>query len=308
MDNWTVENYIESSINQGTIEEAYYYISMAIQNYRTVKVEPAGKCYLEGENSFFYNQMQLYYCTNLHSFCLLCLKNYIMDNFINYRLRIDYYCPFCENCTFYSHGNKLGFLRLVLGDFNAFISQATNSIIPVPLAVNFIEPKMNPELIELDPAREEYLSVTNNFYSTVKFKQVIKISKINNPVLEQKFNYKKNEFFANGFLCIQEVWHGTKLFETYKKIINNGFLVGGVDVKVNNGSAFGVGINTSLDASVCVPYCGSSKHILLCEAVTGQETNNPDEKDVRFNSFRGKNVLVLYSASQVIPRFLVNFK
>jgi len=192
---------------------------------------------------------------------------------------------------------------------NSYTPQPTNAMIPI-----FKNPMLPPnqnynlEPIELSPYSEEYKSVAENFYRSVKNKQIVKIAKITNFFLEQRFNQIKDFFFANGLLCKQEAWHGTKNFETYKKIINEGFLIGGVNVNSKNGNAFGNGVNTSLDASVCIQYCEKSEHILLCEVVTGREVNNFNNIDQNSNSFRGNNVLVLFNPSQVIPRFLVKFK
>ena len=95
--------------------------------------------------------------------------------------------------------------------------------------------------------------------------------------------------------------------DVYTKICNEGFMIGGTDVKVNNGTVFGRGVNASTEAQVCINYTGKTNHLLFCSGVIGNSTENQNQTK-GFDSFRGPNVIVFFNSAQVIPRYLVEFK
>lgn len=326
MENGTIENLLEWSINFGDLNQVRMYLTSAMQNNVKVKVEPAGKCALEGDE-VLYKQSDLYFCQKFHTFCLPCLRNLFLENFLCHGSTIEYYCPLCVTLPLYTSEYKSTFIDTFFGDV------VNNYGAPSPIMLennyeqvyydqnyymqaNYEQPyygeykyevPKSADYILVDQYSQEFNEVTQNFYQTIKNVKVKNIYRVINSFLEDRFQSKKQEFFSLGLFCIVNVWHGTDNIETYKKICTNGFLIGGMNVKAKNGSAFGNGINTSLDASVCINYCRKSNHILLSEAVTGNETNDVNEKNPRFNTYRGNNVIIFFDSSQLMPRFLVEF-
>lgn len=183
------------------------------------------------------------------------------------------------------------------------------------LSKSFYQPELKPVQIplqrqanfdNLDLNSEEAKGIINNFATTVKKFNVKKIMKVSNPGLEEIFKAKENDLFDKNFYGKEDVWHGTKTMDIYKKICNEGFLIGGTDVKVANGTVFGRGVNASKEAQVCINYTGKTYHILFCSGVTGNSTENQNDTQ-GFDSFRGPNVIVFFDSAQVIPRYLIEF-
>ena len=107
----------------------------------------------------------------------------------------------------------------------------------------------------------------------------------------------------------QLVYHGTQL-SNFESILRYGLLVPNrrhpknpeVPVTtVKHGQIYGMGIYSSLEASLSVSYLSSTNTLLACAAVPQRN------KRGKMSNLHG-NILVLTKESRIIPMFLVDFK
>jgi hypothetical protein len=294
MNQYSPEQKLQMSINQGDLQSTQQALYEIIMNNHLVSVELGGVCMFEQGMNVYHNR-DLYYCQRMHTFCRNCLQGFLYQRYQAYGESEDYYCPHCPNLWFYQAGRKVFFLNTV------FSLQGEES-----KQINVIEEK-KATLAEIPLNHNDALEVIKNFQITSGKKKVKKIERITNPGLEKDFQLKKKEFFGMNFYGIDEVWHGTDSNDKVKKICDQGFLIGGKDINAANGKYFGEGVNTSKESQVCFNYAKKTKVLILSDGLLGNSTQVQGQKD-GFHSFVGPNVVVFYHPSQVMPRYLVHYK
>ena len=133
-------------------------------------------------------------------------------------------------------------------------------------------------------------------------RRVICIEFVVNQAQHEKYNARKIEFSENNISTKEIlVFHGTRK-KNIKKIITDGFKVGGVDGHESvNGSAYGKGIYTSTVAETPVSYADNPCVVALkCL---------PGNKEQHCTVPRGKPTwLILHSSSQTLPCYVIYFK
>lgn len=125
----------------------------------------------------------------------------------------------------------------------------------------------DPEALHYNQAVAHFAIMTNNKLgvpTTVEF--------VHNTTLQAQFDQCRQQMGSRA----KEVWvfHGTASANV-DSILSNGFRVGGVDVPVANGTAYGRGVYTSTAADTAHQY-GAGRQVLLARALTAREGTRDD--------------------------------
>uniref|UniRef100_A0A6S8EHV3 PARP catalytic domain-containing protein n=1 Tax=Aureoumbra lagunensis TaxID=44058 RepID=A0A6S8EHV3_9STRA len=86
------------------------------------------------------------------------------------------------------------------------------------------------------------------------------------------FQSKKDEFAKAG-IPTKEIWvfYGTFSDENIKRIMSEGFKVGGSQVKIKNGSAYGRGVYTATGPRAPQGYGKKTNKVILARGLVGTE-------------------------------------
>jgi len=93
-------------------------------------------------------------------------------------------------------------------------------------------------------------------------------------------------------------------------ICKDGFRIGGVDVGIRVGSAYGLGVYTATEPSFSFAYSPDSKTLICCRALRGFTTTSQakiaaDLKQPGVHSYMSGDILILFNSHQVIPVYLI---
>ena len=181
---------LQQGINQcntNLIDQALSYIIMQRQQ---VKVNLLKPCLLHASSGNYFQVQDLYFCPQMHAFCKGCIQNCHLQNFQQYGLNFEYYCPACRTGLLYQQQYKEGFLSTIFGEFISLMNQygnigINNNIIPDNIS------NSNELLVQLNQYSKDYSSVARLFYSDTmqpnKY-QIDMIYQVNNKDLQSKFN------------------------------------------------------------------------------------------------------------------------
>eukprot|EP00045_Choanoeca_perplexa_P003882 m.34142 g.34142 ORF g.34142 m.34142 type:complete len:252 (+) comp12276_c0_seq3:481-1236(+) len=129
-----------------------------------------------------------------------------------------------------------------------------------------------------------------------------------NPSLIERYLAQKAEFELNG-MGSEEVWvfHGTSQ-DAVVNIMQQGFKVGGADVRVKNGTSYGKGIYTATGGDTPMQYSqgAGAGCVLLCKALVGRKCGS-HEQEGGDSWVPQRDWLVFRRASQVLPLYEVVF-
>ncbi|KAJ7598679.1 hypothetical protein C8J56DRAFT_171385 [Mycena floridula] len=110
------------------------------------------------------------------------------------------------------------------------------------------------------------------------------------------------------------LFHGTRE-ANIDSILKGGFRIGGADIPVVNGAAFGYGIYLAADAMTSVTYAMDANRIFACRVLPGRITQQPiaaPPKSTqlgaeRYESYGGNRIHVVRYASLVLPCYMIEF-
>ena len=122
----------------------------------------------------------------------------------------------------------------------------------------------NRETHEFNLAYARYRKLIRDERATVEAVYVIEYEPESN--VERNFDQKKMSMNERD-----EIWvfHGTDM-ASMKKIIIEGFKVGGVDVNIANGALYGEGVYTATGPSTPMSYSPDSNTVILAKALPGR--------------------------------------
>jgi len=123
------------------------------------------------------------------------------------------------------------------------------------------------------------------------------------PLLRRKFEATKRAFHSSGKPA-KPIWvfHGTSP-STVRKIVTEGFKVGGVDTAVVNGSAYGRGVYCATGPHDPLSY-GKQKTVILAKALVGVQ--GASERS-GYDSWTPRNDWVIFKrGEQLLPVYVVN--
>lgn len=138
---------------------------------------------------------------------------------------------------------------------------------------------------------------------------------VDNHFVEEQFYDTRRRFREKYDEKGRECWvfHGTRS-ENIAKIMVEGFGVGGEDVGVKNGSAYGKGVYTATGPTTPITYARDCRCIILARALEGKHSPtkrhpNPKETLQTCDSWSPvKHWMVFRKGCQLLPRYVVYYK
>ncbi|XP_070693875.1 poly(ADP-ribose) polymerase family member 14-related sequence 1 [Pempheris klunzingeri] len=180
-------------------------------------------------------------------------------------------------------------------------------------------------VLAINAGTAEHTEVLRLFQATCK-NTVIKIERIQNPVLWKSLQIKKRDMeVRNGHKNNERrLFHGTS-HDTVDTIKENGFnrsYAGKNAANYGNGTYFAVNANYSAQDTYSRPSTTGEKCMYLCRVLTGDYTTGqqdmiapPAKGPVSFQKYDsvvdrmpGPNMFVIFHDSQAYPEYLITFK
>ena len=96
-----------------------------------------------------------------------------------------------------------------------------------------------------------------------------------------------------------EIWvfHGTTL-QAVKLIVEDGFKVGGVDISMTHGAAFGPGVYTAVGPNTAMDYARGNRCVILARGMLGGQGDH---------GVGGQDYKIFRSSHQLLPCYVVHF-
>ena len=234
----------------------------------------------------------------------------------------------CPRCGKFSHGDiPCAFADLNNFTYNAIECKAND---PVPEYRSLYFKATANFLWDLHPAKKAELMAKHN----IKF-NILKVFRIINPVLQQKYDQAKRAILAqlnqaNGVqgndkngnqmadTTEKYVFHATEP-HLYTEICQNGFKIGGLDVKIKVGKVYGYGVYTATDPTMSITFY-NNKSIIMCKGITGNISQTPIHDKQQFLNnkefhsyladFKGtqSNYYVFFKTDYVLPYYLITYE
>ena len=144
------------------------------------------------------------------------------------------------------------------------------------------------------------------------------VTYVHNSVLLEKYNKAKQKMIDQGIDPAETfVYHGSGL-KNYPDICRKGLLIGGKDVKVAIGSAYGYGVCTATDPTMAIYFSSTNGKLLVCRLLVGLVSPEPiksiKELDTttfhsHFVDFRGvqSNYFISFKSDYVLPTYIVEY-
>ncbi|XP_060681205.1 protein mono-ADP-ribosyltransferase PARP10 isoform X1 [Hemiscyllium ocellatum] len=182
------------------------------------------------------------------------------------------------------------------------------------------------ELVHLDEASEEYCKMVRHFYDTLKDMhnkiRIIKVEKVNNPLLYQQYTLKKTSMAATQTDVERILFHGTSEGST-REISMHGF---NRSFCGKNATVYGQGVYFAVNAVVSAqdqyspPNDKGHKFVFVAKVLTGTYTNGKAEMKtpplkensdmpVRYDSLVDNSekpkIFVIFNDTQAYPQYLI---
>ncbi|XP_041040237.1 protein mono-ADP-ribosyltransferase PARP10 isoform X2 [Carcharodon carcharias] len=182
------------------------------------------------------------------------------------------------------------------------------------------------ELVQLNEASEEYSKMVRHFYDSLKDLhnkiRIIKVEKVNNPLLYQQYMLKKASMVAVQTNVERVLYHGTTE-ESTKEIYVHGF---NRSFSGKNASVYGQGVYFALNAVVSAqdqyspPNANGHKFVFVAKVLTGAYTNGKSnmktpplkensEMPLRYDSLvdncNNPKIFVIFNDTQAYPQYLI---
>jgi hypothetical protein len=126
--------------------------------------------------------------------------------------------------------------------------------------------------------------------------------------VKKAYEAKKEEFEKKYGTKPSEVWvfHGTKDLKTVERICCEGFKVGGEDVDVANGSAYGKGVYTARGPDTPMGY-SDDKSVILSLALEGKVGEKAGQDVDSWTPAGHKDWKIFATGAQLWPRYAIIF-
>ena len=159
-------------------------------------------------------------------------------------------------------------------------------------------PLATPPLASHTPLSLEFERLINRQLGGQSRVQVTQVDLYDVPDLHALFNAKRDEFSFEG-KGTKTIWvfHGTRE-ENIRPIMTGGFKVGGVDIAVANGRAFGTGVYTAVGPSTPMGYGLGTNKVILAQALVGR-----DQED-SFTPGQHPDWRIFKTKDQMLPRYV----
>lgn len=124
--------------------------------------------------------------------------------------------------------------------------------------------------------------------------------------VRKKYDICKQEFATQGESIVEVlVFHGTPNLQNVQNIMTHGFKVGGVDVKLAHGAAYGAGVYTAIGPATAQQYAQGTNAIILAKGLRGRIGANGDTTAHSINA--NHDWIVFRRACQLLPLYVVYF-
>ncbi|XP_051872954.1 protein mono-ADP-ribosyltransferase PARP10 isoform X2 [Pristis pectinata] len=181
------------------------------------------------------------------------------------------------------------------------------------------------ELVQVNETTEEYTKMTAHFFKTLKDRhdkiKIIKVEKVNNPLLYQQYMLKKASMVATQSDVERVLYHGTSE-ESAKEIYTHGFnrsFCGKNAAVYGQGVYFAASSIVSVDNQYSPPNPDGHKFVFVVNVLTGSYTKGdgkmktPPLKDskmsLRYDSLvdncDNPKIFVVFHDTQAYPQYLI---
>ncbi|XP_067871839.1 protein mono-ADP-ribosyltransferase PARP10 [Heterodontus francisci] len=182
------------------------------------------------------------------------------------------------------------------------------------------------ELVQLNEATEEYSKMVRHFYDTLKDLhnkiRIIKVEKVNNPLLYQQYMLKKANMVATQSNVERVLYHGTTE-ESAKEIYVHGFnrsFCGKNATVYGQGVYFAVNATLSAQDQYSPPNASKHKFVFVANVLTGTYTTGKyemktpplrenSEMPLRYDSLvdncNDPKIFVIFNDTQAYPQYLI---
>lgn len=164
------------------------------------------------------------------------------------------------------------------------------------------------DLEHFSKAAFQFCNLTNKPPSSI----IMVDAYVENEEVEKRFYDTKRRFRKAYGEKGHEIWvfHGTQS-DNIARIMVEGFKVGGIDVRVKNGSAYGKGVYTATGPSTPISYAKNCRCVILARALVGKH-KRVVKRDVKAHNFDTWSPQVDWkvfrSGSQLLPRYVVYYQ
>ncbi|OMJ86502.1 hypothetical protein SteCoe_11996 [Stentor coeruleus] len=219
----------------------------------------------------------------------------------------------CVSCGYISHpGISCYVIKSGVQDYKEFECREDDEIPEMKSHYFFALSKFDWDVHE---KKVDYLR------NTFKVKlQLTKVNYIYNPALQQKYDKAKELLIKKGtFEGEIYVFHATSN-SIYTDICKNGFKVGGIEVEIKVGNAYGFGVYTGTDPAMSICFYGKdNKKMLICKALLGKKGDHAlkdktefqnTEDDYFFVDFRGvqTDYYIFFKKEHVLPYYYIEYQ
>ena len=161
------------------------------------------------------------------------------------------------------------------------------------------------------PQLNEFNFAMCQFVKLHPHKEITRVDVYENKLLKDRFDKRKQKFKdQNKDHSPIWVFHGT-MKKNIKNIFEHGFKVGGKDVSVANGRAYGPGIYTAIGPKTPEFYCKDSKQMILSLALLGKYVSSTNTAKDGADCWTPPNKgdwRIFKDGTQLLPRYVVHYK
>ena len=154
------------------------------------------------------------------------------------------------------------------------------------------------ETMEFNMAAMQFVKLTGRSHESVT-----KVEVYDCAAVKIAFNKEKRELTKRGRDEEKWVFHGTPDQNNVPLIMTTGFKVGGADVAIANGDAYGRGVYTALGPSTPMGYAGGTGRVILARGLLGEN----GAQSVGDSWSPNRDWVIFRRGSQLLPRYVVHF-
>ena len=136
------------------------------------------------------------------------------------------------------------------------------------------------------------------------------ISLVNN--VQSRFQEKERQIshaHGLGTEATRKIWvfHGTSSLKAIDSICRDGFQVGGRNVPIRNGAAYGCGVYTSTSPQDPIDYAAGQGRVILAQGIRGQLGHNAQSQNDSWTPVNQPSWLIFRDGDQLLPRYIVHY-
>ena len=152
---------------------------------------------------------------------------------------------------------------------------------------------------------DEFSMATGHFWRLLgSHKDIKQVDVYDSPVVQAAYEDKRSEF-ERAKKPTTETWvfHGTHETWNIEKICESGFKVGGQNVQIAHGAAYGRGVYTAEGPRTPMSY-GNQKAVILCKALPGDCSKGQGNGDSWVPQL-GSDWRIFKTAEQLLPVYVL---